>query len=337
MKVELHPMVTERASKNTVLVTGGAGYIGSNLVYRLCKAGTTVLVIDNLSSGVTQNLPKEAVFIKGDLNDKELIREVFLQNRIDTVFHFAARKSVSESTHNPNLYMVENVENTSTLLEVMNEFDCNKMIFASTAAVYGNREVSDRGYLETDTPLPTNPYGLSKLLAEQRILEATKYTSLRVLSFRFFNVGMSESSMDPYNGEDLLSVLTESFMQGKIFSIFGDDYETLDGSCYRDFIHITDLLDALEMGQEFLLKTGEKYTVLNLGSGSGISLNQIALLGSKVLGQKFRFQHSPRRTGDIAFSLANISAAGAQLGWTPKIDPKTLFNIFFESLKESGT
>lgn len=337
MKVELGPIVNDSNLKNTVLVTGGAGYIGSNLVHRLCKNENVVLVIDNLSSGKIENLPKDAIFIKGDLSDVDLIRKTFLENKIVTVYHFAARKSVSESTGNPGLYMVENVENTSVLLQVMDEFKCNKLIFASTAAVYGDREVSENGYLEIDTPLPTNPYGLSKLLAEQRIAEATRYTSLQVLSFRFFNVAMSESSMDPYTGEDLLSVLTESVLGSKSFSIFGEDYDTPDGTCYRDFIHISDLLDALVMGQKFLSNTKERCTVLNLGSGSGISLNQIALLGSQILGEKFNYQLTSRREGDIAYSLANISEVGVKLGWSPKFEPKNLFEIFFKSLKDSST
>lgn len=337
MKVELDPMVNNSPNKTTVLVTGGAGYIGSNLVQRLCNAGNIVLVVDNLSSGNIGNLPKEAIFIKGDLNDTELLRKTFLKNKIDTVFHFAARKSVAESTINPNLYMVENVENTSGLLEVMNEFRCDKMIFASTAAVYGDREVSESGYHESNTPLPTNPYGLSKLLAEQRIAEATKYTSVKVLIFRFFNVALSESALDPFTGEDLLSALTESVLGIKEFSIFGKDYDTPDGTCYRDFIHISDLLDALEIGYKFLSNTNEKYTLLNLGSGSGISLNQIALLGSEILGEKFNYQRAPRRQGDIAYSLANISEVGAQLGWSPKFQPDDLFKTFFESLRRSIT
>lgn len=318
-------------TRETVLITGGAGYIGSNLAHRLSSSGNKVLVVDNLNSGIEENLPKDTHFFRGDIGNLNLLREIFSTNRIDVVFHFAASKSVAESVANPGLYMEENVDKTSNLLKIMNEYNCTRLVFASTAAVYGDRNVTEVGYSETDTPLPTNPYGLSKLLAEQCILEATKYSNLKAIAFRFFNVGMSESLMNPYSGEDLLSVLTHCVSIGRTFEIFGNDYSTLDGTCYRDFIHMSDLLDALELSQLFLEGSKDQYSVFNLGSGSGISLGQVADLGSKILGQKFTYSFAPRRPGDIAFSLANISMSGNKLGWTPKVNPESLFSGFFRS------
>jgi UDP-glucose 4-epimerase len=317
----------------TILITGGAGYIGSNLAHRLSSSGNKVLVLDNLESGLTENLPARGIFFKGDVGDRSLLREIFSNNRIDIVFHFAARKNVFESTVNPNLYMEENVEKTSKLMEILNEFNCTKLVFASTAAVYGNRDVREKGYSETDVPLPTNPYGLSKLLAEQRILEVTKYSNLKVIVFRFFNVAMSESQMNSHPGEDILSILTDCVCSGKTFEIFGQDYPTFDGTCYRDFIHITDLLDALELSHSYLEKTNDSFSVFNLGSGGGISLGELTSLGSKILGGKFSYKYVTPRTGDIAFSLADISKSEVKLAWVPKISPEYLFTIFFEKLK----
>jgi len=317
----------------TVLITGGAGYIGSNLANRLAAARKKVLVIDNLYSGLIENLTEQVFFIEGNVGNKALLQKIFSENEIQTVFHFAARKSVPESTEKPRLYMKENVENTRILLEVMNEHNCTALVFASTAAVYGDREVTKEGYAESDTPLPTNPYGLSKLLAEQRIIDATKCSSLRAISFRFFNVGMSESLMNPYMGEDLLSVLTDCYLSSKVFEIFGNDYPTLDGTCYRDFIHISDLLDALELSQDFLKLTPDQFTVFNLGSGNGISLGQVATLGSQILGERFSYEYSARRPGDIPYSLANISLSRNTLNWHPKFSPQVLFSLFFEKLK----
>ena len=328
--------MNENLDPSIVLVTGGAGYIGSNLVHRLTKNGKRVAVLDNMSSGSADNLPKMVKLYEGDLGDSQLLNKIFLENSVDAVFHFAAKKSVAESTLYPDLYLNENVSKTKTLLEVMHTHNCTKLIFASTAAVYGDRQVSEQGYSETDLPNPTNPYGQSKLQAEQIILEATKNSKLKVLIFRFFNVALSESLMNPYNGEDLLSILTQNYDNSEKFLIFGDDYFTPDGTCYRDFIHISDLLDALEKSLPFLGTNSSCFTVLNLGSGRGISLGEIAKIGHQILGEKFIFEYSARRLGDIAFSLSDISSSKDFLGWQPKVDPQIIFSSFFEDLKRKG-
>jgi UDP-glucose 4-epimerase len=314
-----------------ILVTGGAGYIGSNLVNRLCNTGRHVVVVDNLSSGSTNNLHKNALFMQGELADSNFLRGVFKESKIDLVYHFAAKKSVVDSTNNPEVFMEENVENTSILLSAMHEFNCTKLVFASTAAVYGNREVTKFGYSETDPLLPSSPYGLSKLIAEQRIMENVKCTNLQALSFRFFNVAMSEIFQDLNAHGDLLSVLTDCIKGGKVFPIFGHDYETPDGTCYRDFIHMSDLLNALEHSEAFLHSTLDRFSVLNLGSGHGVSLSSIAKLGLAILGERFFYEYSNRRDGDVAFSLSNISSSEKKLGWKPKIDSENIFREFFES------
>ena len=326
---------SDGAKIETVLITGGAGYIGSNLARRLTSIGHKVLVLDNLNSGSIGNLTKEINFFEGDVGDVDILRRIFSQNKIDIVYHLAARKSVSESTVNPDLYMKENVEKTSVLLRVMHEFESQYLIFASTAAVYGDRDVTENGYSETDVPMPTNPYGLSKLLAEESLLEATRKSNIKVISFRFFNVAMSESVVDPYIGEDLLSVLKNCIQNGKTFSIFGNDYKTPDGTCYRDYIHMTDLLDALVLGQRYLQRKSLRFSVLNLGSGRGISLTQIAHLAKEILKEEFALKYSARRAGDTAFSLADISSAKELLGWSPKFQPQDVFKSFFEDLKSN--
>jgi UDP-glucose 4-epimerase len=328
-------LIRDAAKTETVLITGGAGYIGSNLARRLTLIGHKVIVIDNLNSGLIENLTKEINFFEGDIGDVDLLRRIFSQNEIDIVYHLAARKSVSESMVNPELYMEENVEKTNVLLGVMNEFQSQNLIFASTAAVYGDRDITENGYSETDVPMPTSPYGISKLIAEESLSEATRNSNIKVISFRFFNVAMSESVVSPYIGEDLLSVLKNCIQNGKTFSIFGTDYKTPDGTCHRDFIHMTDLLDALVLGQKYLQRNSFGFSLFNLGSGSGISLSQIAYLGKEILKEGFILEYSARRAGDTAFSLADISAAKKQLGWSPKLQPKDVFTSFFEDLKSN--
>jgi UDP-glucose 4-epimerase len=167
-------------------------------------------------------------------------------------------------------------------------------------------------------------------------MEATKFSNIRALVFRFFNVAMSESLINPYSGEDLLSTLKYCTQKGKTFLIFGKDYNTLDGTCYRDFIHISDLLDALILGEKYLQTSTQSFSLFNLGSGSGISLSQIAYLGKEILADQFNFEYTTRRRGDVAFSLADISASVSSLGWGPKVEAKSLFESFFESLKSRG-
>jgi UDP-glucose 4-epimerase len=324
-------------TSQVILVTGGAGYIGANLVHRLKSSGHTVVVLDNLSSGSMDNLPPEILFYKGELGDADFLREIFERNPISFVFHFAAKKSVAESTENSKIFMETNVEGTKSLLNVMQEYGCAKLVFASTAAVYGDREVRKEGFFESDPLAPSNPYGLSKLLAEQQIGEYTQKSNLHAIVFRFFNVGMTEILLAESQSQDLLSVLSDCYKYSKALSIFGGDYLTPDGTCYRDFIHISDLLDALEMSITLMQEKLDKLTVLNLGSGSAISLGEVVSIGSKNLGSGFKVEFVDRRPGDVGYSLANVSSARQILGWEPRVDPREMFESFFEKLKSNSS
>jgi UDP-glucose 4-epimerase len=329
-------IVSNLHSPKAILVTGGAGYIGANLVHRLKKSGQNVIVVDNLSSGSIENIPPDILFFQGDIRDSKFLRYVFANNSISLVFHFAAKKSVEESTQNPQIFMETNVEGTSILLDVMHEFNCTKLIFSSTAAVYGDHEVRLEGFLETDQLSPSNPYGTSKLLAEQLIEESTKHSDLKAILFRFFNVGMSEIKLMEHSSHDLLSALSDCYKGSGIFEIFGRDYSTPDGTCYRDYVHMSDLLNALEKSRLLMNEKIEKLTVLNLGSGCAISLNEVARIGSGFFGPNFDFKYVDRRPGDVSYSLANISSARQILGWEPQISPKMLFDSFFQNLKKNN-
>ncbi len=325
--------MNDSSSPKVILITGGAGYIGSNLVNRLQGLHHTIIVVDDLSSGSTNNLPANVIFFRGAVGDKKFLRDVFRKYSIDLVFHLAAKKSVVESTRNPHIFVETNVEGTRVLLEVMNEFRTTRLVFASTAAVYGDREVRIEGFSELDPPAPSNPYGKSKLMAEQVIGEFVQNSNLQAFVFRFFNVAMSEISLSHSKSEDLLSVLSDCYSEECSFSIFGNDYSTPDGTCYRDFIHISDLLDALQKSISLIYVKTEKITLLNLGSGSTISLGEIARIGSELLHPRFSFVYVDRRPGDVAYSLADISSAVSSLNWQPRVSPSELFESFFEKLK----
>ena len=321
-----------------ILVTGGAGYIGSHTCIALHQAGYDVVAYDNLSNSshesinrVSTLIGKQLEFVKGDIRDTESLRQVFLSNQFFGVIHFAGLKSVGESVAKPLLYYNNNVSGTITLLEIMAEYNVKNLVFSSSATVYGDPESLPID--ETSPRSCTNPYGQSKLAVEH-ILEdlAVSDASWNLIPLRYFNpVGAHTSGQigeDPNGIPNNLMPYISQVAVGKLekLSIFGKDYPTIDGTGVRDFIHVTDLaqghvaaLNYLESQTTTAKKDSIGFLPINLGTGKGTSVLELVAAFTKVSGQPIPYQFADRRDGDIASCYASADKAKNLLGWQAKL------------------
>lgn len=303
----------------TVLVLGGAGYIGSHTVKALCDEGTDVVVVDNLVTGYEKAVDKRARFYKGDISDKEFLNNMFSKEKIDAVIHFAAFSLVGESVTNPLKYYKNNICGTEVLLESMVENGVNKIVFSSTAATYGEPERVP--IMESDRTQPTNPYGETKLAMEKMFKWTSEAHGIKYVSLRYFNAcGADESGTigEAHNPESHLIPLILQVPNGKRehISIFGTDYPTDDGTCIRDYIHVTDLADAHILAVKYLMNGGES-DIFNLGNGVGFSVREVIETARKVTGHPIPAVETPRRAGDPAQLIASSEKAKKILGWKP--------------------
>lgn len=304
----------------SVLVCGGAGYIGSHCVYKLIELGQKVVVVDNLQTGNSKAIHKDAIFYKGDIRDLDFLNKVFTEQEIDSVIHFAANSLVGVSMSEPLSYFDNNVYGTEMLLRAMSQNDIKKIVFSSTAAVYG--EPKSVPILETDETNPTNPYGETKLAMEKMMKWVDIAHGIKFVSLRYFNVaGAHESGYigEAHSPETHLIPLVLEVPLGKREKvlIFGDDYETKDGTCIRDYIHVMDLIEAHLLALEYLEK-GNKSDIFNLGNGMGFSVKEIIHASERVTGQKIKNEIAPRRLGDPAILVASSEKAKNILSWRPK-------------------
>ncbi|QGG57655.1 UDP-glucose 4-epimerase GalE [Paenibacillus sp. B01] len=301
-----------------VLVTGGAGYIGSHAVAALLEKGEEVVVVDNLQQGHREAVTGGRLY-EGDLRDEELLDRIFRENEIDAVIHFAANSLVGESMKLPGKYYHNNVYGTLCLLEAMNRAGVKRIVFSSTAATYGEPEsVPIR---ESDRTEPTNAYGETKLAMEKMIRWFETAHEFRYVSLRYFNAaGAHESGKigEDHDPETHLIpiVLQTALGQRPHISVFGEDYPTEDGSCVRDYIHVSDLADAHILAVE-RLRRGETSAVYNLGNGHGFSVKQVIDIARRVTGREIPAVIEPRRSGDPAVLIASSEKARAELGWNP--------------------
>ncbi|WP_044736619.1 UDP-glucose 4-epimerase GalE [Geobacillus kaustophilus] len=302
-----------------ILVCGGAGYIGSHAVYRLIEKGENVVVVDNLQTGHKEAVHREAVFCEGDIRDREFLREVFRRHDIEAVIHFAANSLVGESMEEPLKYYDNNVYGTQVLLEVMKEFGVKQIVFSSTAAVYG--EPKQIPIVETDPTEPTNAYGETKLAMEKMMKWADRAYGIRSISLRYFNVAGAYGTTigEDHNPETHLIplILKVPLGQRKEILIFGDDYDTPDGTCIRDYIHVLDLVDAHFLALE-KLRNGAASDVYNLGNGNGFSVKEVIEAARQVTGHPIPARVMSRRPGDPARLVASSEKAKRELGWNPK-------------------
>ena len=304
-----------------LLVLGGAGYIGSHTAVELLDRGHEVVIADNLITGYKQAVPKEAVFYQGDIRDYTFLNNLFKTEKIDAVIHFAAFSLVGESVTNPLKYYENNLYGTKVLLQAMIDNNVDKIVFSSTAATYGEPE--NIPILESDRTCPTNPYGETKLAMEKMMKWSANAYQLRYVSLRYFNAcGAHKSGKlgEAHNPESHLIPLVLQVPNGKreSVSIYGTDYDTPDGTCIRDYIHVTDLAEAHILAVEYLMKGGES-NVFNLGNGVGYSVREVIETARKVTGHPIPAVEIPRRAGDPARLVASGEKAKTVLGWEPKI------------------
>lgn len=301
-----------------VLVVGGAGYIGSHTVYELKRAKHHVIVFDNLSTGHKEFVPKGVTFYEGDITKKADLVNAFQNEKIDAVMHFAAKIVVPESVEQPLSYYYNNVEGVRVLLEVMKDFSVKQFIFSSTAAVYGE---ANGVCHETDALAPINPYGETKLAVEKMVKWAANAYDMRYVVFRYFNVAGADKTLEIGYKVDkpthLIPIANEAALGIRNhLDIYGDDYETRDGTCIRDYVHVTDLAQAHVLGVEYLNKGGESKT-MNLGSNQGFSIMEVVKTLEGIHPVKYQF--ADRRAGDPAILVASNDQAKKILGWAPKL------------------
>ena len=306
----------------TILVLGGAGYIGSHTVKELCDAGENVVVADCLATGHKEAVNKKARFYKGDIRDGAFLDEIFTKEKIDVVMHFCAFSLVGESVVDPIKYYDNNMGGAIMLLKKMHEHGLNKIVFSSTAAVYGEPERVP--IMENDKTEPTNPYGETKLSMEKMFKWASKAYGINFVSLRYFNA--SGADQTGFIGEDhnpethlIPLILQVPLGKRKFISIFGTDYPTPDGTCIRDYIHVTDLAQAHILAAKYLM-AGNKSDIFNLGNGVGFSVKEVIETARKVTGHPIPAKEEGRRAGDPAQLIASSAKAREILGWKPEHD-----------------
>lgn len=305
-----------------VLVCGGAGYIGSHTVYELIERGNSVVVVDSLIKGHKAAIHNDAKFYLGDIRDEEFMDRVFRENKIDAVIDFAAFSLVGESVNEPFKYYENNVYGTLKLLEAMERADVKKIVFSSTAATYGEPE--NDIIVESDNTNPTNPYGETKLTVEKMLKWADNAYGIKFVALRYFNAAgahISGKIGEDHNPETHLIpiILQTALGQREKMFIFGDDYDTPDGTCVRDYIHVTDLADAHIKALEKLFRTNES-GIYNLGNGKGFSVKEVIEKAKKITGKDFKVEIESRRSGDPSTLIASSEKAIKELGWQPKFN-----------------
>jgi UDP-glucose 4-epimerase len=306
----------------TVLVLGGAGYIGSHTVDRLVDAGYDVAVVDNLVTRHKAAVRKEARLHVGDVRDKEFMRKVFTEENVEGVVHFAAFSVVPESMKDPLKYFDNNTAGMVTLLEVMHEFNVKNIVFSSTAATYG--EPKQIPIKETDPQIPTNPYGESKLAMEKIMHWSDIAYGIKFVALRYFNVAGAKpdgSIGEDHNPETHLIPIILQVAAGKRdkLQIFGDDYPTKDGTNVRDYVHVVDLADAHILALKYLA-AGNDSNAFNLGSATGFSNLEILEAARRATGKEIPAVMAPRRPGDPSTLIAASDKARDILGWKPQFD-----------------
>lgn len=310
--------------KKTVLVNGGAGYIGSHAVRQLLDHGFDVIVVDNLSTGHVKAVDPRAKLYLGDMRDLSFLAGVFKENHIDGVMQFAAKIIVPESVADPTAYYDDNIYGVNCVIRCMKAYGVKAIVFSSTAAVYGTKK--DPVIKETATLNPESPYGYSKLACEHLLNYAEVAYGIRHCIFRYFNV--AGASLDSRIGEahpvesHLIPVTVNHGLSGKEMTLFGNDYDTRDHTCLRDYIHVVDLAEAHVLGMERLLDN-KPSDVFNLGSENGFTNLEIINTVSQILREEHlsdgvKFKYGPRRAGDPAAIVASNVHAKEVLGWSPK-------------------
>jgi UDP-glucose 4-epimerase len=307
--------------KPAILVTGGAGYIGSHVVRQLGEAGEAIVVLDNLGKGFREAVTAGELVV-GEVGDYALVSRLLADHQVDTVMHFAAHTIVPESVALPLKYYGNNTCSTRTLLQACLDHGVRHFVFSSTAAVYG---IPEGGYAGEDSPTrPINAYGTSKLMSEWMLRDVAAVNALRYVALRYFNVAGSDPGGrigQATPGATLLTKVACEAMVGKRphVSVFGTDYPTPDGTGVRDYLHVEDLASAHLRALDYLRGAGRSVT-LNVGYGHGYSVREVLAMVEKVGGKALAIREEPRRAGDPAYLVARAERIRAELGWQPRHD-----------------
>jgi UDP-glucose 4-epimerase len=301
-----------------VLVCGGAGYIGSHMVRHLAACGHQVVIFDNLSTGHREAVGA-ATLVSGDLLDPQSLAALFAAHQFDSVIHFCAMSLVGVSVREPYLYYQNNVTGTLNLLQAMREAAVDRLVFSSTAAVFGNPDVE---LIDESHPTrPINPYGASKLMVERILADAASAYGLRSVTLRYFNAAGADPSGEIGESHEpethlIPNVLRAALGQGGALKVFGDDYATRDGTCVRDYVHVNDLASAHLKGIEFM-RDREGAHIFNLGNGQGFTVLEVIEAARRVTGVEIACERAPRRAGDPPVLVASSALASRLLGWEP--------------------
>lgn len=311
----------------SVLVTGGAGYIGSHMVWALLDAGEDVIVLDRLSTGFRWVVAPQARFYLGDVGDTALLNQIFSENNIDTVMHFAGSVIVPDSISSPLEYYENNTSKTGTLVSTALAHGVKNIVYSSTAAVYGNQH-ADGPVAETAVLSPENPYGLSKLMSEIMLRDAATAHDLRYVALRYFNVAGADiegrTGLSAEGATHLIKVACEAATGRRDhLKVYGVDYDTHDGTGVRDYIHVNDLVDAHIRALEYL-RAGGQPLVANCGYGHGYSVMDVISAVQQEYGRTIKVDYCQRRPGDVGSMIADSSVAKAELGWQPRYDDLNL-------------
>ena len=306
----------------TVLVTGGAGYIGSHMVLELVDSGEDVVVLDNLSTGRRWAVAEQATVIVGDTGDQPLLDQVIRKYGIDSIIHFAAAIVVPDSIRDPLVYYKNNTANSRTLIECAVKGGVRNFIFSSTAAVYGNPDISP--VRETAPTFPISPYGWSKLMTETMLCDASHAYGLAHVTLRYFNVAGADpggrAGQSTPGATHLIKVAAQTALgQRPVLKLFGTDYPTPDGTCIRDYIHVSDLVRAHSSALRHL-RSGAPSLTLNCGYGQGFSVREVIEAVKEVSGVDFKVENAPRRPGDPAQLVAATEKIRDTLSWQPRFD-----------------
>lgn len=303
----------------SILIVGGAGYIGSHMVWLLGQLGKKIIVLDNLSSG-HEDAVLYGSFVKGDLADRHLLDEIFSKNHIEAVIHFASSIQVGESVTNPSKYYNNNLINGINLIDTMIKYGVDKLIFSSTAAIFGNPEYTPID--EAHPKNPINPYGKTKLIFETILADYDRAYGLKSVCLRYFNAagnhpdGILGERHDPETHLIPIVIQTAIGIRNEV-NIYGTDYDTPDGTCIRDYIHVLDLAEAHWLALNHLLQGGLSDS-FNLGNGNGYSVSEVIDSVAEVTNSNFKVTYSNRRDGDPAVLVANSEKIKKNLGWSPK-------------------
>ena len=306
----------------TVLVTGGAGYIGSHIVHELADRGEAVVVLDNLATGFRDAIPATAELVVGDIGDGALVADLLSSHRVQAIVHLAASSVVPDSVANPLSYYSNNTAGSLALLKAAVGASVKHFVFSSTAAVYGNPQAA---LVAEDTiPQPVSPYGASKLMTEMMLKDAASASDLKYVVLRYFNVAGADAQLRTGQSTRAATHLIKAAVQTALggrerLAIFGSDYPTPDGTCVRDYIHVSDLVSA-HIAALGYLRDGGASALLNCGYGHGYSVREVVEAVKRVSGVDFAVAIEPRRAGDPAQIVADVQAIRRVLGWKPAYD-----------------